>query len=203
MFAAGLEVPGAMAAVMGLSGPLVAAICREGGAGHGIVVLANHNSEGQVAISGEVAAVAEAGRRLAAAGARKVIPLNVSGAFHSPLLRKAGASFREFLREVPVADPAVPLITNVDAGEATTAAALIRAFGAQLTAPVLWHDTMELLAGGPQPPAVVLEVGPGRVLTSLAKRAYPKVKFLPVGTLAEIDQAVAELAGLPELPHLE
>lgn len=197
MFAAGLEIPGTMAAVLGLSGSRVAAICREGGAGHGVVVLANHNSEGQVAISGEVAAVAEAGRRLAAAGARKVIPLNVSGAFHSPLLREAGAAFREFLKGIAVADPAVPLISNVDARPATSAAALVGGFGAQLTAPVLWHDTMERLTAGPQPPPVVLEVGPGRVLTNLAKRAYPRVRFLPVGTLDEIDQAVAELAGLP------
>lgn len=195
MFAAGREIPGAMAAVMGLSGPAVAAVCAEVAAEHGVVVLANHNSDNQVAISGETAAVAEAGRRLMAAGARKVIPLNVSGAFHSPLLQAAGESFGEFLRSIPVADPAVPLIANVDAREARTAADLVRGFGTQLTSPVLWHDTMERLAGGATPPPVVLEVGPGRVLTNLAKRAYPGVRFLPVGTLAEIEQAARELAG--------
>ena len=195
MFAAGTRRRGTMAAVMGLDGQTVASICEEVSREGGVVVLANHNSAAQVAISGEPEAVAEAGRRLTAAGARRVIPLDVSGAFHSPLLEEAGAAFGEFLRQVDISDPEVPLVANVSATPVTRADDLRRGFAAQLTSPVLWHDTMETLAGDGAAPAAVFEVGPGKVLTNLAKRAYTAVKFISVGTLADLDQAVAELKG--------
>lgn len=191
MFAAGQEIPGTMAAVMGLPGAQVRQVC----AGvDGVVVLANHNSDTQVVISGGVAAVAAAGEALKAAGAKRVAPLNVSGAFHSPLLEGAAAEFRTFLAGIPVADPAVPLVANVSAQPAVTAAALREGFARQLTAPVLWHDTMELICAGPVRPRVVLEVGPGRVLSGLARRTYPDVTFVPVGTLADLEGLPAILA---------
>lgn len=189
MFAAGSEVPGTMAAVMGLAGDRVAEVC----AGvDGVVVLANHNSAAQVAISGEVAAVEAAGLALKEAGARRVVPLNVSGAFHSPLLEGASAEFGAFLDGIAVQEPAVPLVANVTAEPVSTAAGIRDGFGRQLTSPVLWHDTMERLAGD-DAPAVVLEVGPGRVLSNLAKRAYPDVTFLPVGTVADLEGLDAAL----------
>lgn len=198
MFAAGTEAPGAMAAVLGLDADRVAAVCREVAAAHGVVVPANHNSDAQVVISGEVAAVAAAGPALTAAGAKRVIPLNVSGAFHSPLLEGAAAAFRDYLAGVPLADPAVPLVANVSARPVTTAAALGEGLGRQLTAAVRWHETMEYIAAGAgsgTPPPFVLEIGPGKVLTGLAKRAYPQVQFVAVGTAAEIDALPALLAG--------
>ncbi len=192
MFAAGREVPGTMAAVMGLSAAQVAEVC----AGiDGVVVPANHNSENQVVISGEVAAVAAAGEALKAAGARRVAPLNVSGAFHSPLLEGAAAAFRTFLADIPVNAPAVPLVANVSAAPVTDAAVLREGFARQLTAPVLWHDTMERICGGADRPRVVLEVGPGKVLTGLARRAYPDVTFVPVGTVADLEALPGVLAG--------
>jgi [acyl-carrier-protein] S-malonyltransferase len=198
MFAAGAEVPGAMAAVMGLSAAQVTAVCREVSAAHGVVVLANHNSDVQVAISGEVAAVAAAGPALTAAGAKRVIQLNVSGAFHSPLLEGAASAFRSYLATLDINDPNVPLVANVTAGPVTTAAALGDGFGRQLTSPVRWHETMESIAGGlaaGPPPPFVLEVGPGKVLTGLARRAYPGTQFVPVGTFAEIEALPTLLAG--------
>lgn len=198
MFAAGTEVPGAMAAVLGLDAGKVAAVCQEVAAVHGVVVPANHNSDAQVVISGDVAAVAAAGPALTAAGAKRVIPLNVSGAFHSPLLAGAAAAFCDFLATLPLADPRVPLVANVSAAPVTTAAALGEGLGRQLTAAVRWHETMEFIAAGAgtgAPPPVVLEVGPGKVLTGLAKRAYPQVQFIAVGTAAEIDALPALLAG--------
>lgn len=197
MFAAGTEVPGAMAAVMGLAADKVAAVCREVSAAHGVVVLANHNSDAQVAISGEVAAVAAAGPALTAAGAKRVIPLNVSGAFHSPLLEGAAATFRDFLAMLAIGEPAVPLVANVSAAKVTTAAALAEGFGRQLTSSVRWHETMECIAGAGAgtPPPFVLEVGPGKVLTGLARRAYPGTQFLTVGTVEEIEALPALLAG--------
>lgn len=195
MFAAGQEIPGTMAAVLGLGGDQVREICARVSADSGVVVLANDNSEGQVVISGEVGAVEAAGKALTEAGARRVLGLNVSGAFHSPLLEGAAADFRRYLENVEITDPAVPLVRNVDATAVTAASDLAEGFARQLTSPVLWHDIMGVLAGGEgHPPKVVLEVGPGRVLTNLAKRAYPDIQFLPVGTAADLDGVLDFLA---------
>ncbi len=195
MFAAGQEIPGTMAAVLGMGGDQVRDICSRVSAQGGVVVLANHNSDTQIAISGEVEAVEAAGMALKEAGARKVIPLNVSGAFHSPLLEGAAAQFRDFLAGFEISASSVPLVNNVDARAVTTAGDLSEGFARQLTSPVLWHDIMEVISGGGgSPPRVVLEVGPGRVLTNLARRAYPGIKFLPVGTSADLEQVLEFLA---------
>lgn len=195
MFVAGQEVPGTMAAVMGLAGEQVTEICAKVAAERGVVVPANHNSGNQVVISGEVDAVAAAGAALKEAGARRVIPLNVSGAFHSPLLQDAAARFKDFLKEVTVNDAEVPLIANVSASPVTDASALVQGFGRQLTAPVRWHETMELLCGDEATrPRVVIEVGPGKVLANLAKRAYPEVIFVSVGTAADLERIEGVLA---------
>lgn len=188
MFAAGQEIPGTMAAVMGLKGSEVTAICAQVSQEAGVVVLANHNSEAQVVISGEVSAVAAAGVALKAAGARRVITLNVSGAFHSPLLKGAGDSFTEFLQDIAFQDAQVPLVANVSASPVNAASELVDGFGRQLTAPVRWHETMELMAGSETDrPKIILEVGPGKVLSNMARRTYPEVKFVPVGTSADLD----------------
>jgi [acyl-carrier-protein] S-malonyltransferase len=187
MFAAGQEIPGTMAAVMGLPGAQVAEVCARVAATDGVVVLANHNSDAQVAISGEVDAVAAASEALREAGARRVIPLNVSGAFHSPLLEGAAASFTDFLADIPVQDAEVPLLANVSARPVTAGDDLKTGFCRQLTSPVLWHDIMTGLAGGEAPPPVVLEVGPGKVLANLARRTYPDTRFVSVGTSEDLD----------------
>jgi len=195
MFAAGNETPGTMAAVLGLGAEQVRDVCGRISSQGGVVVLANHNSDTQIAISGEIDAVAEAGVALKEAGARKVIPLNVSGAFHSPLLEGAAARFSDFLAGFEFSSPSVPLVNNVDARAVTTAGDLSGGFARQLTSPVLWHDIMGVISGGGgTPPHVVLEVGPGRVLSNLAKRAYPEVKFLPVGTSGDLEQVLDFLA---------
>ena len=187
MFAAGLEIPGTMAAVMGLAGDQVREVCARISSTQGVVVLANHNSAAQVVISGEVAAVAAAGDALKEAGAKRVLPLNVSGAFHSPLLEGAAASFAEFLQDINVRAGEVPLVANVDARAVQDGAELKTGFARQLISPVLWHDTMESIAGGDHAPAVVLEVGPGKVLSNMARRAYPGTRFIPVGTWEELE----------------
>jgi [acyl-carrier-protein] S-malonyltransferase len=195
MFAAGQGIPGTMAAVLGLDGDKVREVCAGVSATGGVVVLANHNSDTQVAISGDVEAVAAAGQALTEAGARRVIPLNVSGAFHSPLLEGAASQFKDFLAGITIEAPDVPLVANVDARAVTGAEDIAQGFARQLTSPVLWHDIMGVISGGSgNPPRVVLEVGPGRVLTNLAKRAYPEVKFLPVGTVGDLDHVLEFLA---------
>lgn len=192
MFAAGQARPGTMAGVMGLSAAAVREVCSEIARAHGSVVLANHNSELQVVISGEVAAVNAAGEALKTAGARRVTPLNVSGAFHSPLLAEAAAAFAAHLEATDFEDPNAPLIANVSGRPVTRASDLRSGLKRQLTSPVLWHDSMNwLINGQAYRPRVVLEVGPGAVLSNLARRSYPDVTFLTVGT-------TDELAGLPE-----
>jgi [acyl-carrier-protein] S-malonyltransferase len=193
MYAAGLERPGGMAAVMGLPPERVSEICHEVTARVGIVCLANHNSASQVVISGEMTAVETAGELLKEAGAKRVVGLQVSGAFHSPLLAGAAEQFATYLEGIDIADPSVPLVANVTGRAAETATELADGFKRQLTAPVLWQDCLDSIiqraktAGGV---AVVLEVGPGRVLTNLAKRIYPDVTFLPVGSGDDLDKVL-------------
>ncbi len=196
MWNAGEARPGTMAAVMGLAADAVARICAEVSADAGVVVMANHNSPSQVAISGEPAAVAAAGEVLKAAGARRVIPLNVSGAFHSPLLADAAVMFAQDLAAISFQDPLVPLVANVSAEPVTAGAALREGFAAQLTAPVRWHEIMDRLCAGPDQPRAVLEVGPGQVLSNLARRTYPGVAFLAVGSAADLETVGERLASL-------
>jgi [acyl-carrier-protein] S-malonyltransferase len=197
MFDAGLKRPGTMAAVMGLGADAVREVCATVSAEHGSVVLANHNSEAQVVISGTIEGVAAAGEALKAAGARRVTPLNVSGAFHSPLLADAAGAFAVHLEQTAFEDPAAPLVANVSGRPVTRAADLCAGLKRQLTSPVLWHDTMHwIVEGQAERPKAVLEVGPGKVLTNLAKRAYPDVTFLPVGTVAELETIRGQLEEL-------
>lgn len=196
MFAAGEKAPGTMAAIMGLEADRVREVCTAVAADHGVVVLANHNSSNQIAISGAPDAVTAACEALKEAGARRAVMLNVSGAFHSPLLEDAAREFAAHLADVPVADPACPLIANVSAAPSTDAASLRAGFAAQLTSPVRWHEIMGVLCAGPDgPPPVVLEVGPGRVLSNLAKREFPETEFLPVGTREELETVLDKLPG--------
>jgi len=197
MYAAGLEQPGTMAAVMGLDAHEVREICAAVTAEVGIVCLANHNSPNQVVISGELAAVKVAQEALRAAGAKRVIGLPVSGAFHSPLLAEAAEQFATDLEGVIVAAPSAPLVANVTARAATTADELKDGFRRQLTAPVLWQDSLaEIIHGdnSSRHSSVVLEVGPGRVLSNMAKRTYPDVKFIPVGTVDDLNNVLEFLA---------
>lgn len=187
MFEAGQQRPGTMAAIMGLDADKVREVCADVSREHGSVVLANHNSAAQVVISGAVDAVPVAGEALKAAGARRVTPLNVSGAFHSPLLADAAASFAADLEANEFEDPTMPLVANVSGRPVTRAADLRSGLKRQLTSPVLWHDTMEWITSGQATaPRVVLEVGPGKVLSSLARRSFPEVTFLPVGTVEDL-----------------
>ncbi len=196
MFAAGLEVPGTMAAILGLDAETVGRVCAEIAAQHGVVVVANHNSNAQIAISGEVAAVEAACVALKEAGARRAVPLNVSGAFHSPLLKGAAREFSTRLDEVTINEAACPLIANVTASPATSAADLKQGFDAQLTSPVRWFDIMTSLCAGvadQESPKFVLEVGPGRVLSNMAKREFPEVTFIPVGNRSDLETVLDKL----------
>lgn len=190
MAEAGQEVGGTMAAVLGMeAADLEAAMApaREVGA----VVLANLNASGQIVISGEEAAVKRAGELASAAGAKRVLPLNVSGAFHSPLMAPAAEKLGLALQAVSFADAAVPVVSNVDATPRTAAEDVRSALLAQLTGAVRWQDCMAALVG--LGVTTFVEVGPGKVLANMLKRAAPEAQVYNADTLEGIAATVAAL----------
>jgi [acyl-carrier-protein] S-malonyltransferase len=166
------EGRGAMAAVIGPDRDIVEEACTET---EGVVVLANLNAPGQFIISGEKTAVEHAGDLLMARGARRVLPLKVSGAFHSPLMKGIREEFARMVADTPLDDAEIPVFANVTAQPVTDAGEIARLMVEQLTSPVRWIDIVAaLVADGVERG---IEVGPGNVLAGLVKRmnAFPVV----------------------------
>jgi [acyl-carrier-protein] S-malonyltransferase len=169
MYAAGQLRPGAMAAVLGLDDVAIEGVCAS--VESGVCVPANFNSEAQVVISGDVAAVEEGMARARDAGAKRVVPLNVSGAFHSPLMEPAAARLRDHLASVEFHDPAFPVISNATAEPVTSGVRARELLVAQLTSPVRWSASVaRMVQGGADR---FLELGPGKVLATLNRRNAP------------------------------
>lgn len=189
MLDAGRLQPGAMAAVLGLDTAAVRTACMEAAA-QGVAVAANLNAPDQTVISGDPAGVARAGELCQAAGAKRVIALKVSGAFHSPLMQPAVAGLRAALTAAPFVSPAFPIVANATADVASTPEAAIELLAAQLTAPVRWVESMRRLAEM-HPGARWLEIGPGNVLTGLLKRIVPEAQCTALGTAAQLDTFLA------------
>jgi [acyl-carrier-protein] S-malonyltransferase len=166
---AGVRQPGAMAAILGLESATVEALCAQAVAESGRPVqLANANCPGQLVISGDKDALARAMTLAEAAAARKVVPLPITIAAHSPLMASAAEAFAQAVDDTPIAPPRWPVIGNVTARPLTTADAIRDELKAQLTAPVRWQESMGyLLAQGVN---TFVEVGPGDVLLGLMKR---------------------------------
>lgn len=156
---------GTMAAVLGLGDEEVEAVCD---GVEGVVVAANYNAPGQVVVSGEVEAVREASRRAEEAGARKVVPLDVSGAFHSPLMEVAREGLAGALEAVELRGPAFPVVANATAEAVESAGRARELLVQQLTSPVRWASSVRRLAG--LGAGRWLELGPGSVLRGLARR---------------------------------
>jgi [acyl-carrier-protein] S-malonyltransferase len=190
MAAAAVATPGAMAAVLGLDPGAVAEACRM--VNHiGVVVPANLNAPGQVVISGEAAAVAEVSLLLKERGAKRVMPLAVSGAFHSPLMDPAADALKEVLVLAPISDPRLPVVANVTADYERTAALIRETLAAQVAGPVRWTETIERLVGDGF--TTFIECGPGTVLAGLIKRIAPQARTFSVsdrGTLAAAREAI-------------
>jgi [acyl-carrier-protein] S-malonyltransferase len=184
MQAAGKARLGTMAAIIGLSDEKVVAICSETEAG--IVVAANYNAPGQVVISGEVPAVKAAMEAARKSGARKAILLNVSGAFHSPLMGSARETLAEMLKSIEIQDCHVPVYVNVSATPVQEAVLLKKALMEQLESPVLWHQTMVRIVKDGFSSGI--EVGPGRVLQGLARRIDRNFSMTGVETMEQVNQ---------------
>lgn len=158
--------PGTMAAVLGADDDVVADACAKAA---GDVWVANTNGAGQVVIAGDPDAITEAGALAKELGARKVMPLPVGGAFHTPFMASAAERLRAALAQVAFANASVPLVANVDALPHQHADQWADLLATQLTAPVRWRQTIErMVADGV---TTFVELGPGSVLTGLAKRA--------------------------------
>lgn len=170
---------GAMAAVLGLEASLVAQACEEAAQGD-VVSPANMNGAGQVVIAGSTAAVARAGERAKALGAKRVIPLSVSAPFHCALMKPAEERLAPELRALQTADPRVPIVANVDAELKRTAADAIEALVAQVSSPVRWEDVVRRLAS--EGVTTYVEVGPGTVLSGLVRKIHREATVASFGT---------------------
>ncbi len=163
------QVPGTMAAIIKLPTETIEEICASCA---GIVVPANYNCDGQVVISGEAEAVAEACAKMKEAGAKRALPLAVSGAFHSPLMEPASLELAEAIDKTPFRVPACPVYQNVTALPATDPAVIKENLLRQLTSPVRWTQTVQnMVADGAD---YFLEIGPGTVLQGLVGRIAPE-----------------------------
>src|SRR5439155_744495 len=160
--------PGTMAAFLGLEAAVVEEICREA-ASAGLVAAANWNAPGQVVVSGEIPAVERACELARARGAKRAVRLEVSGAFHSPLMATAAAGLAAALDAVTFRDPRCPVVVNVSAAPLATAAELRAALGSQLLGAVRWEDSMRRLRSlGAEG---FVELGSGTVLRGSGGRA--------------------------------
>ena len=185
MHQAGQEKPGSMAAIIGLDEALLAEVCRETDAR-----IANINCPGQLVISGAVEDLTKAIDLAKSRGAHRAIPLQVSGAFHTPLMQSAVDGMSEIIATLSFSDPAIPIIGNTTAQPLTTADLIKEELLRQLCNCVQWQHSIEYMIDNGV--STFIEIGPGKVLTGLIKRINKNVKTLNIGDA----QAVRSLGNL-------
>jgi len=183
---AGVEQPGTMAAVIGLDPKSLGEVCCKAWE-TGIVQAANYNSPGQVVISGSVAGVRKAMELARERGAKLVKELQVSGAFHSPLMESAKMGLKSALEETEIEDAGIPVYANVTAKPVRKAADIRELLFQQLTNPVRWEESVQNMAadGATQ----FVEIGPGKVLQGLVKRIAPNTEIKGLEKIADITQS--------------
>jgi len=174
MAEAGKKVEGTMAAIIGLDKETIAEVLD---GVSGTVVPANENAPGQIVISGDVPAVKEACEKLKAAGAKRALPLPVSGAFHSPLMKDAADEFQSVLQSLQFQQPQCPVICNVTGKAENDPQKIKELLIQQLMSPVRWVMTMDTLASVDS--GTFLEVGPGNILRGLAKKCNNELNVVP------------------------
>ena len=180
---------GAMTAVLGLNGDVVEAVCQEL---QGQVGVANYNCPGQIVITGEQAAVDAAAQKLKEAGAKRCVPLQVSGPFHSPMLSGAGKKLEEALEGVEVFDPAIPYLANVTADYVTKKEEIKPLLARQVSASVKWQQTMErMIADGV---TTFVEIGPGKTLSGFLRKIDKNIPCLHVEKAEDIAAVKEALA---------
>jgi len=178
MAEAGRTAHGAMAAVIGISRDDIVKVLSTV---NGVVVPANENSPDQTVISGQAEAVKEAGEKLMAAGAKRVIQLAVSGAFHSPIMKPAADRFGDFLKTFPFTSARCGVVSNVSAKPETDPGVIRELLVRQLTSPVRWVDSMAYV--GRQEAITCIEIGPGNVLKGLARKCNAALNVVSCETV--------------------
>ena len=175
---------GSMAAVLGLDANKIHEVIKdlEG------VSIANYNCPGQTVITGLKEAVEEASLKLKEVGARRVVPLQVSGPFHSSLLQEAGRKLADILNQVTLSDLKIPYVTNVTAKNVTSAAQMKELLPQQVYSSVKWQQSVEqMISGGVD---TFIEIGPGKTLTGFIKKINKEVKSYNIQTVEDLEKVV-------------
>lgn len=188
---------GAMSAVLGLDAEKIASICKEVEEGHTdadshglayVVSVANYNCPGQIVITGKDEAVAKAGERCKEEGAKRIVPLNVSGPFHSALLSGAGEKLKEALQDVVIHEPEIPYLANVTADYVRSSAEVKPLLAEQVSASVRWQQTIErLIADGADE---FVEIGPGKSLSGFMRKINREAATFNIDTMEDFEKYV-------------
>ncbi|WP_339159599.1 ACP S-malonyltransferase [Paenibacillus sp. FSL W8-0186] len=182
---------GAMAAVLGGEREALAALCADITAGGSLVELANVNCPGQIVVSGSKAGVDAVVQRVKEIGAKRAIPLEVSGPFHSSLMKSAAEKLAGKLEQIAIGDASIPVVANVTAGAVQRGEGISRLLVEQVYSPVLWEDSVAWLID--QGVDTFVEIGPGSVLTGLIKKINRGVTTYNVNSLESLEQTAAAL----------
>lgn len=185
---AALNTKGAMTAVIGLDKEKIEEVLSKI---DGTVSVANYNSPAQIVITGEEGAVAKANELLKEAGAKRVIPLPVSGGFHSLLMKEAGIAFGEYTKNFSVSDAKIPVVSNTDAAVTTDAEELRAKMPVQIYSSVYWTQSVqEMVKNGVD---TIIEIGPGKVLSGLCKKIDASLRVLNVYDTESLNSVISEL----------
>ncbi len=187
------ERPGTMAALIGIADDDAEAACQRA---EDEVWVANYNAPGQVVIGGTAQGVATAADRAKELGAKKVLPIPVSGAFHTQLMLPARPLLKKMLDDVQFHSPEVPVVANVDARVHTDASAWPSLLSSQLCSPVRWRHSLETLHG--RGVTTLVELGPGGVLTGFVRRTVPDVRGVAVAVPDDLDKLMDAVGGAEE-----
>lgn len=185
-----VPVGGAMAAVLGMAADVVEKVCEET---EGTVSVANYNCPGQLVISGEAAAVEKAGAALKELGAKRVVPLKVSGPFHSKMLIPAGEKLERVLEDVELSDFTIPYVSNLMGDYVRDTKEIKFLLKMQISSPVKWQQSVEkMIAQGVD---TFVEIGPGRTLSGFMKKINKEVKVLNIDKYEDLAKALDGLKG--------
>jgi [acyl-carrier-protein] S-malonyltransferase len=204
----GTLCPGGMAAIIGMDAATLQEICQQAteqvlaalpatGATHpgqGRVIVANYNAPGQIVISGEQNALDLACNLARERGAKRVIPLAVSGAFHSPVMQPAADVLAQTLQTLPLRDAAIPVVSNITALPLALASDFRTELAQQVASSVQWISSIEEMVN--QGVEVFIEIGPGQALTGMIKRIARGVTLLNIGTAAEVTSVAARVCDM-------
>ncbi len=174
---------GGMAAVLGLDNETIEKVCEET---EGTVIVANYNCPGQTVISGEKEAIERASEALKEKGAKRVIPLNVSGPFHSPMLKEAGEKLYEILGDITIYNPSIPYVTNVNAEFIKSNKNISELLGKQVYSSVKWQQSVEnMIADGVD---TFIEIGPGKTLTGFIRKIDKSCKVINIEHVRDLEK---------------